>query len=60
MNKQTNNTIDFRKSPYLEWVIFFGILLLITIHVKLIDIVYNFAIEIGAALFIKLKFSKTA
>jgi hypothetical protein len=39
---------------------FFGILLLITIHVKLIDIVYNFAIEIGAALFIKLKFSKTA
>lgn len=50
MNKQTNTTIDFRKSPYLEWMIFFGILLLITIHMNLVDFLYNFAFEIGAAL----------
>lgn len=50
MNKQTNNTIDFRKSPYLEWIIFFGIILLLNIHVKLVDILYDFAFEIGAAL----------
>lgn len=50
MNKQPKNAIDFRKSPYLEWMIFFGILLLITIHMYLVDIIHNFAFEIGAAL----------
>ncbi len=50
MNKQTNTTIDFRKSPYLIWIIFLSIILLLNIYVKLVDITHNFAFEMGAAL----------
>lgn len=50
MNKQTITTIDFRKSPYLIWIIFLSIILLLNIYVKLVDIIHNFAFEMGAAL----------
>lgn len=50
MNKQTITTIDFRKSPYLIWIIFLSIILLLNISVKLVDIIHNFAFKMGAAL----------
>lgn len=50
MKNQANHGTDLRKSPYLEWIIFFSIILLLIIYVKLVDIIHSFAFEIGAAL----------